>query len=65
MGCEVLTGNRRDTCRVFVCRPEGKKTVERFRRRWKDNIKTDPREEGWGGINQLIWRRIGTGGGCL
>jgi hypothetical protein len=31
--------------------PEGKRTVERPRRRWEDNIKMDLREIGWGGMN--------------
>ena len=30
-------------------KPEGKRPVERPRRRWKDNIKMDLREVRWGG----------------
>jgi hypothetical protein len=37
-------------------RPHGK-----LRRRWKDNIKMDLREVGWG--MDWIWLRIGTGVG--
>jgi len=35
--------------RVLVGKPEGKRPVERPRRRWKDNIKMDLREVRWGG----------------
>jgi hypothetical protein len=36
------------------------------RRRWKDNIKINLRDVGWGGTQTgLIWLRIGTGGGLL
>jgi hypothetical protein len=33
------------------------------RRRWEDNIKMDLREILFGGMNWIIWLRIGTGGG--
>ena len=39
--------------------------LERPRCRWKDNIKMDLQEVGWGAQNRLIWLRIGTGGGLL
>jgi hypothetical protein len=29
-------------------RPEGRRALERPRHRWKDNIKIDLQEEGWG-----------------
>jgi hypothetical protein len=32
-------GEGRDVCRVLVGKPEGKRTLERPRHRWKDNIK--------------------------
>jgi hypothetical protein len=38
---------------------EGKRPLARQRHRLKDNIKTDMREIGWGGIDR-IWLRIGT-----
>jgi hypothetical protein len=34
-------GERIDVCRVLVGRQEGKKPLERPRRRWEDNIKLD------------------------
>ena len=44
-------GERRGICRVLVVKPEGKRPLGRSRRRWKDNIKMDPQEVGWGSIN--------------
>jgi len=35
--------------RVLVGKPEGKRTLGRPRRRWKDNIKMDLQEVGGGG----------------
>jgi hypothetical protein len=34
--------------RVLMGKPEGKRQLGRFRFRWKDNIKKDIQEEGWG-----------------
>jgi hypothetical protein len=31
-----------------------KETARRPRRRWKDNIETDPREIGWGGMGWIV-----------
>jgi hypothetical protein len=39
----------------LVGRPEGKRPLERPRRRWEDNIKMDPREVGIDGTN---WIRL-------
>jgi hypothetical protein len=49
--------------RVLVGKPEGKRPLGRSRHRWKDNIKMDFQEVGWGvTCNGLISLRIGTGG---
>jgi hypothetical protein len=56
-------GDRRGADRVLEGTPDGKKPLERPRRRWEDNIKwifKKSDEESWTG---LIWLRIGTGGG--
>ena len=37
----------------MVEKPEGKKPLGRSRRRWKDNIKMDLLEVGWGG--GMVW----------
>jgi hypothetical protein len=38
----------RNVYRVLVGKPEGKRPLGRPRRRWKDGIKMDLREIGWG-----------------
>jgi hypothetical protein len=54
-----------NACRILVGKQEGKKPLERQRRRWMDNIKTDLRElDGMVWI-ALIWLKIGTSGGLL
>jgi hypothetical protein len=44
-------GEKRNAYRILVGKPEGKGPLERPRRRWEDNIKTDLREIGWGGMD--------------
>ena len=41
-------GERNGAYRVFVRQPEGRRPLERPRRRWKDNIKMDLQEVGRG-----------------
>jgi hypothetical protein len=40
-------GEGRNVYRVLVGKPEGKRPLERPRRRWEDGIKMDLRETGW------------------
>ena len=47
--------------RILVGKPEGKRPHGRHRRRWKDNIKMDLREFGWGAWTGSSWLTIGTG----
>jgi hypothetical protein len=42
-------GEGRNMYRVLVGKPEGKRRLERPRRRWEDGIKMDLREIGCGG----------------
>ena len=56
-------GKRRGAYRVLVGKPDGKRPLERRRRRWDDNVKTDLQEVGWKSWTGLNWLRIGTGGG--
>jgi hypothetical protein len=58
-------GQERNVYRVLVGKPEGKRPLERPRRRWEDGIKTDLREIGWEVWSGFIWLRIGTSGGLL
>ena len=39
--------------RVLVGKPEGRRTLGRPRRRWKDNIKLDLQEVGCGGMDGI------------
>jgi hypothetical protein len=49
----VARRERRNTYRIFVGRPEGKKPLGRPRRRWVDNIKMDLRKIGWDGMDWI------------
>jgi hypothetical protein len=44
-------GEGRNVYRVLVGKTEGKRPLERSGRRWKDGIKMDVREIGWGGVD--------------
>jgi hypothetical protein len=44
-------GERRGAYRALVGKPEGRRPLGRPRRRWKDNIKMDLREVGYGGAD--------------
>jgi hypothetical protein len=62
----ITNGEKRNTYRIFVRKQEGKRLLERPRRRWVDNIKIDVRDIGWDVVwTGLIWLRIGTSGGLL
>jgi hypothetical protein len=60
-------GEGRIVCRVLVGKPEGKRPLERPRRRWEDGIEMDLREIGWGGgvWSGFTWQRIGIVGRLL
>ena len=45
--------------------PEGRRPLERPRRRWEDNIKIYLREVGGGEWTGSLLLRIGTGGGLF
>jgi hypothetical protein len=46
-------GERRYAYRILVGKPEGRRTLERPRRRWVDNIKMDLQEVGCGGMDWI------------
>jgi hypothetical protein len=46
-------GDSRRVYRVLVGKPEGKRPLERHRRRWEDNIKMDLQEVGYGGMDWI------------
>jgi hypothetical protein len=45
---------KRTAYRIFVGKPEGKRSLGRTRRRWVGNIKVDLRERTWDGMDLLI-----------
>jgi hypothetical protein len=46
-------GEKRNTYRLLVGKPEGKKPLGRPRRRWVDNIRMDLGEVGWGDVGWI------------
>jgi hypothetical protein len=65
VGHVARVGKERNVYRVLVGKPEGKRSLEKPRRRWEDGIKMDLREIGWGGWSGFTWLRIGIIGGFL
>jgi hypothetical protein len=53
---------RKDVYRVLVGKPQGKRSLGRPRRRWKDNIKMDLQEVGCAGMDWIELVQVGTGG---
>jgi hypothetical protein len=51
--------------RILVQKPKGKRPLGRPRHRWKDGLKLDLREIGWGVWSGFTWLRIGIVGGLL
>jgi hypothetical protein len=49
VGHVACMGEGRNVYKVLVGKPEGKRPLERPRRRWGNRIKMDLREVGWGG----------------
>jgi hypothetical protein len=43
----------RDVYRVLMGKPEGKRPLERPRRRWEDGIRMDLKEIGWGRVDWI------------
>ena len=46
-------GERRGVYRILLGKPEGKRPLERPRRRWEDNINIDIQEVGCGGMDWI------------
>jgi hypothetical protein len=53
-------GEGRNVYRVLVGKPEGKRPLQRPRRRWEDGIKMDLGEIGWGGVG-VEWIQLAQG----
>jgi hypothetical protein len=52
-------GEKRNACRIFVGKPEGRRPVGRTRRKWVDNINIDLGEIGWSGIDWILLTQDG------
>jgi hypothetical protein len=46
-------GEKRNACRLFVGKPEGKRPLGKPRRRWVDNIRVDLVEVGWSDVDGI------------
>jgi hypothetical protein len=46
-------GENRNACMLLVAKPEGKRPLERVRRRWVDNIRMDLVGMGWGDVDWI------------
>jgi hypothetical protein len=46
-------GEKRGAYWILVGRPDGRRPLGRFRRRWEDNIKMDLQEVGWVGMDWI------------
>jgi hypothetical protein len=58
-------GEKRNTYRLLVGKPEGKRPLGRTRCRWVDNIRMYLGEVGWADVDWVGLARIGTGGELL
>jgi hypothetical protein len=52
-GLVASMDKRRSLHRILVGKPEGKRPLGRYRRRWDDNIKMDLQEVGWRGLDWI------------
>jgi hypothetical protein len=53
VGHVARIGEKRNTYRLLVGKPEGKRLLGRPRRRWVDNIRIDLVEVGWGDVEWI------------
>jgi hypothetical protein len=53
-------GEKLNSYRVLVGKPDGKTPLGRPRRRWEYNSKIDPSETGWGGMDWVNFLRRGS-----
>jgi hypothetical protein len=58
-------GGEKCTKVFFVGKPEGKRALGIYKRRWEDNIKMNLREIGMEGVDWIHLDQIGAGDGLL
>jgi hypothetical protein len=51
---------RKKACKLLVRKLEGKRPLGRLRCRWMDNIKMDPEEIGWSGMDWIDVAQVRT-----
>jgi hypothetical protein len=52
-GHAARIGEKRNAYKILVGKPEGKRPLERPRRKWVDNFKMDLRDIGWDGMDWI------------
>jgi hypothetical protein len=52
-GAYNTNGEKKNAYRLLVGKPEGRRPLERPRRRWLHNIRTDLVEVGWGDVDWI------------
>jgi hypothetical protein len=58
-------GERRNAYRILVGKPEGRRSLQRPRHKWVDNVKMDLRDIGWNGMDWIDLAQDRTSGGLL
>jgi hypothetical protein len=48
-----MNGEKRNAYRILLGKPEEKRPLRRPRCKWRDNIKTDLRDNEWGGTHWI------------
>jgi hypothetical protein len=58
-------GEKRNVCRIFVGKPEGKRPLGRLTHRWESNIKLILEKSDGVALSGFNWLRIEISGGLL
>jgi hypothetical protein len=58
-------GEMKNAYGTSVKKPEGKRSLERFRHSWEDNIKWILKKQGVRTWSEFVWSRLGTSGRLL
>jgi hypothetical protein len=48
-----MNEDKRNTYRILVGKPDGKRPLGRPRHRWEDYVRMDLRDTGWGGMDWI------------
>jgi len=51
VGYVVCMGEMKNTYKILVRKPEGKRPLQSYRLRWDNNIRMDLRKMGWEGVD--------------